>query len=126
MKLENNPIIYRKDYQPPNYLVKSVSLGFMIEPEYTRVKSKIHFYRHSDSVNNQLELNGVDIELISIAIDGTMLETNEYEISEETLKIFEVPEKFELQVENKIYPSKNKALEGLYQSGNFLSFPCIL
>ena len=124
MKLENNPVIYRKDYKPPNFLVKSVSLGFLIEPDFTNVKSKILFFRHPDSNNNQLELNGVDLELIGLAINGRMLETSEYAIDEETLKIFEVPEEFELQVENKIYPSQNTALEGLYQSGNFFLTQC--
>jgi aminopeptidase N len=124
MKLEHNPVIYRNDYQPPNFLVKSVSLGFLIEPDFTNVKSKILFSRHPDGTNNQLELNGVDLELIGLSINGRMLETNEYEIDAETLKIFEVPEEFELQVENKIYPSKNTALEGLYQSANFFLTQC--
>ena len=76
MKLEHNPVIYRNDYQPPNFLVKSVSLGFLIEPDFTNVKSKILFSRHPDGTNNQLELNGVDLELIGLSINGRMLETH--------------------------------------------------
>ena len=124
MKPENNSVIYRKDYQQPNYLVKSVSLGFMIEPDFTVVKSKIKFSRQNNSQNHQLELNGVDLELLQISIDGNKLNDEDYKVDEESLIVFEVPETFELQVENKIYPSQNKALEGLYQSGSFFLTQC--
>lgn len=124
MKPENNSVIYRKDYQQPNFLVKSVSLGFMIEPEFTVVKSNIIFSRQSNSQSNQLELNGVDLELIRLAIDGKKLNEDDYKIDAESLIIFDAPEQFELQVENKIYPSQNKALEGLYQSGDFFLTQC--
>ncbi len=124
MKPKNSQIIYRKDYQKPRFMVQSVNLGFMIEPHYTLVKSKIQFSKHPDCVENTLELNGVDIELLKILIDGEMLDDKDYVIDAETLTIAQVPDNFELQIENKIYPSKNKALEGLYQSGEFFLTQC--
>lgn len=124
MKSEKNPIIYRKNYQQPNYWVESVNLGFMIEPEFTLVKSRIQFNRNQNSSHQSLELNGVDLELLRISINGKRLNADEYSLSDEVLTIPTVPEKFELQVENKIYPSKNTALEGLYQSGNFFLTQC--
>lgn len=124
MKSEKNPIIYRKNYQQPNYWVESVNLGFMIEPEFTVVKSRIQFNYNNDSSHQSLELNGVDLELLRISINGKKLNPDEYSLSNEILTIHAVPEKFELQVENKIYPSKNTALEGLYQSGNFFLTQC--
>ncbi|MBL4773114.1 MAG: aminopeptidase N, partial [Alcanivoracaceae bacterium] len=124
MKSENNQVIFRKDYQKPNYLVKSVILGFMIEADYTLIKSKIQFENNADCNNKALELNGVDLELLRISIDGRELNTDEYTITAESLIINNAPDQFELEVENKIYPSKNKALEGLYQSGDFFLTQC--
>ena len=124
MKSQNKQVIYRKDYQQPCFQVKSVNLGFMIEPKYTLVKSKIQFVKHPDCVENILQLNGVDLELLKILIDGQVLDKSRYQIDAETLTINDVPDKFDLQIENKIYPAQNKALEGLYQSGDFFLTQC--
>ncbi len=124
MKSENNQAIYRKDYQQPNYWVTSVNLGLMIEPDFTIVKSKILFNRNTNGYDEKLILNGVDLELINISINGRVLAAEEYLIDQESLTIDNVPKEFELQVENKIYPSQNKALEGLYQSGEFFLTQC--
>lgn len=124
MNSDNNPVIYRKDYQQPNFWVKSVSLGFMIEPEFTLVKSKIHFHHNTESSFHTLELNGIDLELLNISINGKKLSSDEYQLDSEILTIENVPDSCELQVENKIYPSSNKALEGLYQSGDFFLTQC--
>lgn len=124
MKSDNNPTIYRKDYQQPHYWVNSINMALMIEPNFTFVKSRIQFSANQKSSDRTLELNGVDLELLRISIDGRKLQTDEYCVDEETLTIKNVPDNFELQVENKIYPSKNKALEGLYQSGDFFLTQC--
>jgi aminopeptidase N len=124
MNSDNNQVIYRKDYQQPNFWVKSVSLGFMIEPDFTLVKSKIYFYHNTDTTSHTLELNGVDLELLKISVNGQVLTADEYQLDSETLTIKNIPDSCELQVENKIYPSANKALEGLYQSGDFFLTQC--
>ena len=124
MKSENNPVIYRKDYQQPSYWVKSCNLGLMIEPDFTLVKSKINFEINTKHNCNTLELNGVDIDLLMVLIDGRKLSEDEYSLSDETMIIENAPNMFELQIENKIYPSQNKALEGLYQSGEFFLTQC--
>ena len=124
MKSENNPVIYRKDYKEPNYWVKSCNLGLMIEPDFTLVKSKINFEINTQNNCNTLELNGVDIDLLMVLIDGRKLSEDEYSLSDETMIIENAPNMFELQIENKIYPSQNKALEGLYQSGEFFLTQC--
>ncbi len=123
MKPEQNQVIFRKDYQQPNYWVKSVSLGFMIEQTFTVVRSKINF-KLNPSKQNKLILNGVDIDLMKISIDGKVLDKLDYVIDDKSLTIDNTPENFELQVENKIYPRKNTALEGLYQSGDFFLTQC--
>ncbi|MFK8010771.1 MAG: aminopeptidase N [Marinicellaceae bacterium] len=124
MNSEANQVIYRKDYTQPNYWVQSVNLALMIEPDFTLVKSKIVFEQNQSINVNKLELNGVDLELISLVVNGKKLSSNEYTVSDELLVIDDVPDKFELHVENKIYPSQNTALEGLYQSGDFFLTQC--
>ena len=110
MKSENNRAIFRKNYQQPNYWVKSVNLGLMIEPDFTLIKSKIQFIHNPNNTDTSLVLNGVDLELLQISVNGRNLNPDEYSIDKESLTIENVPTQFELQVENKIYPSKNTAL----------------
>ncbi|MCF6301473.1 MAG: aminopeptidase N, partial [Proteobacteria bacterium] len=122
--MSNNITIYRKDYQAPNYWVNSVELAFLIEPEYTIVKSNISFSKNTDSRDDELILDGVNLELIAIKLDGMVLKPNAYKIKNNQLTIRNIPEKFQLATEVKIYPPKNTQLEGLYQSGGYFLTQC--
>ncbi len=117
-------IIYRKDYLAPNYWVKSVDLAFLVEPEHTLVKARIRMEKNELAQGNEVFLDGVDLELKSIQIDGTELADNSYELSDNGLLLTNVPHDFELKTTVKIYPAKNTALEGLYQSGQFFLTQC--
>ena len=58
----------RKDYRVSNYLIDTSILHFEIDPEQTRVTA-VHSVRTNPlgSPEGQLTLDGVDLELISIA-----------------------------------------------------------
>ncbi len=114
---------YRKDYKPPNYWVEQVDLAFIIEAERTTVKSKLRLYRNSHS-NNQLSLDGIDLELKKILINGQSLSSNSFEVNEKQLHLHDLPDMFELQTEVVIYPNRNTELEGLYQSGDSFLTQC--
>lgn len=115
---------YRKDYQQPTFWVKSVDLAFMIEPEHTIVKATINFSKNPNGISNRLRLNGVDLELLELKVDGKKLSHTDYELNREELILDDMPERFQLQSKVKIYPSTNTALEGLYQSGEFFLTQC--
>ncbi len=121
---QQNPVIYRSDYRPPNHWVRSCQLGFVIEPQQTTVRSTLRFEKNPAGSGDTLELNGVDLELVSLKLDGRELTAEDYRLDDEKLLIDDVPEAFTLQVENRIYPHKNTALEGLYQSGDFFLTQC--
>ena len=62
--------IYRQDYQPSNYLIHTTKLSFELLDNETIVSTKIHFYKNpkSQQQHNNVFLDGVDLELISITI----------------------------------------------------------
>ncbi len=124
--VEKPKTIYRADYQPPAFLVDQVTLDFFIEPEFTRVQSRLQFRRNpAASVHtSDLILNGEQVVLQSVALDGRELQSNEYQIDGCHLTIPGLSEQFELAIENHIRPQDNTALEGLYQSGEFLLTQC--
>ncbi|KAA0444591.1 MAG: aminopeptidase N, partial [Candidatus Thioglobus sp.] len=113
--------IYRRDYNPSAYLIRSTDLSFELGDEQTIVRSKIDFYQNPALKNpsTELFLNGVDLELIAILIDGVQ---PNYQLSEQGLLLNNLAENFTLEIHNKIHPEANTSLNGLYKSsGNFCS-----
>lgn len=118
----SSPVIYLKDYQPPDYLIDQVDLQFHLEEAFALVKSQLLVRVNPDHphANRDLVLVGDELELISVAMNGLALEKTNYAVDASQLTIFNVPEQFSLDIETRIYPKKNTALSGLYQSsGNF-------
>ncbi len=114
--------IYLKDYKPPAYQVETLKLKFELGDEFTLVTSTAQYQRDAhNTTTNSLELYGEDLELISIQLEGrTLQEGQDYRLSAEGLQILDMPEQGKLEITTRIYPQKNTALEGLYQSsGNF-------
>ncbi len=118
--------IHLSDYQPPAFLVEKVSLEFDLEPESTRVLARLSLRRnpeHGDS-GAPLRLEGEELELISLAMDGRQMESAEYAVDEAGLSLVEAPDAFELEVVTRIAPAANTKLEGLYQSGGIFCTQC--
>jgi aminopeptidase N len=113
--------IYLSDYQPTDYQVDSIELYFDLHETKTLVKSKLLIKKRFATKNLQaLQLNGENLLLKSVAINGEVLSSNDYELTAELLIIPNVPDAFELVIETEINPEANTALEGLYlSSGNF-------
>jgi aminopeptidase N len=109
--------ISRFDYKPPAWSISSVELHFDLDPRRTQVRSNLGLVRQGEG---PLRLNGVDLTLISIAVDGRDLTTKEYQLAEDFLEITELPDNCDLEICVEINPEGNTALEGLYLStGNF-------
>lgn len=112
--------IYLKDYQQPDFWIEHVDLTFELEEEKTRVVSKLQVKKHEDSSATSLVLMGENLELGKISVDGTLLNSDAYSVTETTLTIEGMPEVFTLEIETFIKPQENFTLEGLYKSsGNY-------
>jgi aminopeptidase N len=115
---------FLKDYKKPDYLFDTVDLEFDLDPETTRVKSTIKVNGDYDGEGKPLRLDGDELELVSIAIDGRRLKKDEYSVDDEGLTIKNPPKDFTLTIENDIHPEKNTTLEGLYTSGGNFCTQC--
>jgi aminopeptidase N len=111
--------IHRKDYRAPDFRIETVDLEFDLQPEATRVKSKLALV--PQTAGAPLKLDGEDLELLSVAIDGRRLGPGDYSTDAYGLTIAAVPAKaFTLEIETRINPKGNTQLSGLYQSsGNY-------
>ena len=112
------------DYQVPNYLVDQVSLHFDLGRSETKVRSVLSMRRNPAGQGGDCILEGEQMELMSIKLEGRLLQGNEYQRTDKNLLISAVPEKFDLEIETIIQPDKNTALEGLYHSGDLLCTQC--
>lgn len=111
--------IYLKDYKVPNYLIDTVELTFDIHDDKTTVTALSKFKKHPESKEqNSLELNGEELKLISIEVNGDNFE--DYSIKNDLLTLNNLPDNFSLKIINEIEPDKNTALQGLYRSGDIL------
>ncbi|HEY5513816.1 MAG TPA: aminopeptidase N [Geomonas sp.] len=121
-----HPTIHQKDYIPPDYLIESVELSFDLKPELTRVGSRLSVRANHDRSQGArpLVLDGEDLTLISIKLDGEELPSERYRVSGTQLAISEPPEAFTLEVTTEISPQENTALSGLYASGPMLCTQC--
>ena len=118
--------IHLKDYRPPEFLIDHVDLRFELDPEATRVEAVSQFRRNPAALrgDGDLRLDGEQLELEAIAIDGRPLAPAEYRLTDDALTLLRVPDRFELTTRVCIHPDRNTALEGLYRSGDMLCTQC--
>ena len=122
---ETKPVIkYLKDYEPPEYFIHEVDLHFDLDAEKTTVTSKLYFSRREGVDELPMVLQGIDLKLLSLALNDERLDTNAYEVSDENLIIHKMPQSGVLVVKNEICPKTNESLEGLYESKGMLCTQC--
>ncbi|HUJ85859.1 MAG TPA: aminopeptidase N [Burkholderiales bacterium] len=118
--------IYLKDYSPPAFLVEHVALDVDIREDDALVQAKLRIRRNPKASDGKapLALDGDELELISVAIDGTLLRDNAYSLDPERMVISAVPDAFTLETVSRIVPHKNTKLEGLYAIKNGFVTQC--
>ena len=105
------------DYTPTNYSIDKTHLEFDILDDHVIVKSKLLFSHRAGS-ERLISLDGQNLEIISLSIDGKTLEDYKYE--NEKLEFQTNLDTFEFESVVKIDPYNNTSCEGLYKSGNIL------
>jgi aminopeptidase N len=124
---DTNPkAIRREDYRVPNFLVESVDLVFDLGEERTTVRSRLAVRRNPDTAEPSapLVLDGEELTLKELRLDGEPLGDNRYRLEPERLAIPDVPDRFELEVTTEIDPKANTKLSGLYISGGNFCTQC--
>lgn len=114
--------IKRVDYRPTDWSIESTHLHFELNAKATRVTSELSLQWQSAESSGQrrLILNGVDLKLESLTVDGVALASAQYQLTAENLIIDDLAQSCVLRIVTLINPEANTALEGLYlSSGNF-------
>ncbi len=116
--------IKRSDYKPPAFWLHDVFLRFILNKQYTRVVSRLNLVKNTQLTDTLIHLDGEDLRLISITIDGRLLESSDYEVNDKRLIVPNQLSDCIVEIETEIYPQKNTRLEGLYRSNKMYCTQC--
>lgn len=120
----NPKTIYLKDYTPSKFQIDEVHLSVSIFDEKTIVDSRMEI-RLGKTVPSNLELNGENMKLLAVKMNGKELSSHQYQLSSDKLVILNITDaKFTIETSVEIDPFQNTALEGFYKSGDQLCTQC--
>ena len=126
MRNPPTPSVRLCDYTPPNFLIDSVALDISLHKTQTRVKARLTLRRNPKGcLGAPLSLDGDDLVLHALKLDGRVLKMEEFESTPETLTVPDVPSApFSLEIETLVDPTANTQLSGLYRSGSAYCTQC--
>jgi len=116
--------IYRSDYTPPDYAVDNIHLRFELGDDTTLVTSTVALRKCDDGAQRPLVLNGKNLTLHGLKLDGEQLVPERYNVADDLLTIPDVPDVFTLEITTVLRPQDNTALEGLYRSAGMFCTQC--
>ncbi len=120
-----NQIIHRHEYRAYPWEIEQLRLHFTLEDTAVIVRSQMQIQiKQGGEHTGGLELDGKDLETLELSIDGEVLEKSRFQIKGERMMINDVPARCVVSTLVRIRPAENTALEGLYQSGEFLLTQC--
>jgi aminopeptidase N len=112
--------LYLADYALPAFLVDTVDLDIDFQEGEARVTAQLAV-RRNPAVNTPdapLVLDGEELELIAVSLDGVELSASRYALSATRLTLDKLPDAFSLTTVTRIHPDGNTRLSGLYRSNN--------
>ncbi|MBJ3785188.1 aminopeptidase N [Devosia sediminis] len=126
MRTETEQTIYLKDYAPTPYRIVSVELDFKILEDNTRVRAQLTIEpREGTAPGTPLVLDGDELKLNSVALDGAPLVLSAYASDANSLTLVEPPHRrFVLETEVTLDPAANTKLMGLYRSSGTWCTQC--
>src|SRR6266699_192437 len=118
MRTEEPRPIRLEDYRPPDWLIETVELDVALHPTATRVRAKLHVRPNGSGAPAPLVLDGDELTLYSVRLDGKPLPTESFVATPDRLTIAQGPHRpFELEIETVLDPTNNTKLMGLYRAG---------
>jgi aminopeptidase N len=126
MRTEEPSPVSLKDYRAPDWLIETVDLDVSLDATATRVRAKLRLKpNRADAPPAPLVLDGEELKLRSLVLDGAPLPGDSFVATPDRLTIAQPPQRpFVLEVETVIDPSANTQLMGLYCAGSTYCTQC--
>jgi aminopeptidase N len=126
MRTEQARPIRLVDYRPPDWLVETVELDVSLHPTQTRVRATLALKPNPQAeAPAPLMLDGDELQLTSLKLDGQLLAADAYSATPDGLTIPQPPQRnFVLEIETVTNPSANTQLMGLFRSSGTYCTQC--
>jgi aminopeptidase N len=125
MRTEEPRPVRLQDYRPPDWLIEAVALDVSLDANASVVRAKLKLTPNSASSPAPLVLDGEELNLRSLAVDGKSLPAEAFVATPDRLTIAQPPNRpFELEIETVVDPSANTQLMGLYRAGTTYCTQC--
>jgi aminopeptidase N len=120
------PVVRRADYRPAPYLVPRTDLTVQLHSDHAIVESTLELAPNPlASGGGPLPLQGVDLQLLELRLDGEVLPAEAYTLDAAGLTLLSPPRRpFRLSSRVRIEPHGNTSLEGLYVSDGMVTSQC--
>jgi aminopeptidase N len=126
MRTSTGQPIRLADYRAPDYLIDSVELDVSLDRHATRVVSTLAIRPNpAGRAGAALALDGDELKLVSIELDGNTLDAAAFVATSEKLILATPPQQaFKLRIGTELDPAANTKLMGLYRSGSAYCTQC--
>jgi aminopeptidase N len=119
------PVVQRLAYRPPSHLIDQVEFRFDLDRSATRVSARFAYRRNPAAERGApLQLDGEQLKLVEVDLDGRRLAADEYEIGPVGVTFRALPDAGVLHIISECDPAANVALEGLYLSSGVFCTQC--
>ena len=118
--------IHLEDYAPPAFLNDTIDLEIDLRDDHAIVRARMAVRRNlaANDPEAPLVLDGDELRLESVALDGVPFGPGRYRLDEKRLTLFFMPESFVLETAVRVEPQKNTKLMGLFASKDGLFTQC--
>ena len=116
--------VHLADYAPPAWRILHADLAFDLDPQATEVVSRLQLQPDPAQPGAPLVLDGEDLVVLAVAVDGVALEPDQYHYDGRHLHVHGVSAACVLETSVRLHPAGNTRLEGLYTSGDLLMTQC--
>jgi aminopeptidase N len=125
MRTEEARPVRLQDYRPPDWLIETVDLDVSLDANATKVRAKLKLKPNAAGAPAPLVLDGEELRLLALHLDGRPLPSENFVATPERLTIAQPPNRpFELAIETVIDPAGNTQLMGLYRAGGVYCTQC--
>jgi aminopeptidase N len=126
MRTDETPLIRLEDYRVSDWLIDTVDLDVWLHPTATRVRALLAIRPNPAGLADApLVLDGDDLTLSLLDLDGRRLGVDAYTATPQSLTIPNPPRQaFTLTIETLLDPTANTKLMGLYRSNGVYCTQC--
>lgn len=127
MRTDTGHVFKLTDYKPTDFVVERIDLTFELDPKATIVVSRVILHRREGvGTDVPLVLDGDELTLDSLLIDGMEIDASLYDATPDSLTIRDLPESapFEVTVTTTLSPETNTKLMGLYRTSGVYCTQC--